>query len=107
MSNDQSFKLELIHMVYILGLIIPMAVTWGIYTTKMQNLTEKVIEVRTENIDIKKHDIKMRELVHSIELEVATNKSDINNLKARLLAIIANQTPKHTSRSDYETNAKK
>jgi len=88
---NKIYSFELRDLIYIVIVLVPIAVTWGVYTTKMTNLTDKVIEVRAENTLIKEEDKHLRELIYKIEIEVNSNKKDINNLRERVTDIIKNQ----------------
>lgn len=92
MSKNSKTTFEFRDLIYILAVIVPVAATWGVYSTKINNLMDKVIEVRVDNREMQKEDQALREIIHNIQLEVNSNHSDINNLKEKLTDIINRQT---------------
>jgi len=104
MSNRKTHTFEFRDLIYILAVIVPVAVTWGVYTTKINNLTDRVIEVRAENATMKSSDLQLREIIHKIQLEVNNNDTNINNLKERVQFIIDNEQLEKIERNRKETH---
>ena len=103
MTNDDdkrsSHTFNLRDVVTILLVIVPMAVTWGVYTTKMSNLSSHIIDLKADNVIIKdrvrmsnssleKENDDLRSKLSQIEIEISNNRINLTNLRDRIKEII-------------------
>jgi len=98
-DKRSSHTFNLRDVITILLVIVPMAVTWGVYTTKMSNLSAHIIDLKADNVIIKnrvrttksslKHENdNLRSKLSQIEIEVSNNRINLSNLRDRIKEII-------------------
>ena len=66
---------------YILTLTIPMAVTWGVYSTKIGNIADDLREIKTVDNVIKGENKEFNKRINQLKLELNDARNDTKNNK--------------------------